>query len=896
MWFKLAQFILRNRIGILAVIFSVSAFFLYFVITNIQIDNTYGTMLPKDSEPKQDYELLKKSFGGNESLLIFAIQTEDIYQLDKFQAWYEFGEEIAAFDAVDSVFSEAHVYQLEKDTTRKRLYFDKVVKNKPTSQAEVDSLKTIIRSNPFFNGILYNDSTNCSLMMAFISEEIMVDMKKAHVLFEVEAVAKKYEDKLGYMSISGMPHIRVAVGEKLKGELWLFIALSILVTSLLLYIFFRSFKIVSICLIVVFFGVIWSLGSIGAFDFKLSILMVLIPPLIIVISIPNCIFLINKFHQEIIEHGNKAKALSRVIQKIGNATFLTNLTTALGFSTFIFTNSERLAEFGIIASLNIMVVFILSITILPIVLSYSAIPKPKHLKHLEKQWLHLAVEKLEYLSLYKRKWVYTGAGVIVVFATIGILQIEATGNITGDLPQNDQITTDLKFIEDNFGGSIPFDILIDTKKKRTFFDRMEELEEAQEYVENFRFVPEDGSSKEGYKVFSKSLSATDGVKVVNMAFSGNNPEKYEIPSMRKMLAILPYLDTTKAGSNAFLDSSETLTRISTQIKDIGSYDIQKIVDTLKPALDYIINPDYTFQDSMYHLVAKAGGDEKNTLLNTLYAESPSLRLSVMKFYAGEDENLMNDYYMDESVIKKYHNEVGFNDTLRKAIDERHWDVIITGTSVVASNGTQYLVTNLFVSLGIAIVLIGFLMSMLFRSFKMVLVSLVPNFIPLMLTAGIMGYFHIPIKPSTLLVFSIAFGISVDDTIHFLAKFRQELKAHEHDLRRCILVALRETGVSMIYTSIVLFFGFMMFAFSQFGGTKALGILVSLTLAIAMFTNLLILPTLLLWMQKSMSNKALAEPLLELYDEEEDIELQHLEIEETLQKYQEEDTKKQQNGG
>lgn len=860
MWFKLSQFILRNRVLILSIIFAITVFLGYFAVTNIKIDNTYGTMLPKDSQPKKDYELLKQSFGGSESLLIFAIQTEDLYKLEKFQAWYDFGERVNAFDAVDSVLSEAKLYQLKKNTEKQIFYFDGVVKQRPETQTEVDSLKYLIRSNPLYNGILYNAETNASLMMVFINEEIMTDMKKADVLFDVEAIALDYEKLLGPVRISGMPHIRVAVGKKLKAELGLFIGLSIGVTSLLLFFFFRSFKIVLIANTVVFIGVIWSLGSIGALDYQLSILMVLIPPLIIVISIPNCIFLINKFHQEIKNHGNKAKALSRVIQKIGNATFLTNLTTALGFSTFIFTNSERLSEFGLIASVNILFVFLLSITILPIVLSYSKIPKPRHLKHLEKQWLHYTVEKIETLTLNKRKWVFIGTIAIIIVAVIGAFQIKATGNITGDLPQNDPITNDLNFIQDNFGGSIPFDILLDTKKPNTFYNRFEEIDTAQRYLESF-------------DRFSKSLSISDAIKVASMAFSNGNPEKYEIPSSAKLNLIGEYVENSAsnaAGTNGFIDSTKTITRITAQIQDLGSYEIQELIDSLSPHFTALINPHKKVLDSLYDLAEDKKGEAQVQLYQTIYAEYPPVLSDLKKMYNAE-ELTDEDFFTNQS-------KAGFSDSLRSAIDLNEWKITFTGTSVVASNGTQYLVVNLIISLAIAIVLIGFLMSVLFRSWRMVLVSLVPNFIPLLFTAGVMGYAGIPIKPSTLLVFSIAFGISVDDTIHFLAKFRQELKLHEHDLRRCILVALRETGSSMIYTSIVLFFGFLMFAFSQFGGTKALGVLVSLTLLVAMLANLLILPSLLLWMEKKISNKALAEPLFQLYDEEEDIDLDSLEIE------------------
>jgi uncharacterized protein len=872
MWFKLSQFILRYRLAILIVILLMTVFFGYFALTNIKMDNTYGTMLPRDSKPKQDYELLKKSFGSSESLLIFAVQTENIYSLEKFQAWYDFGKEIREFNAVDSVFSEAHLYQLQKDTADKKFFFDQVIRNRPTTQAEVDSLRGIIRANPFYDGLIYNAETNTSLMMAFISEDIMSNQKTVGQIFDVEAVATKYENILGKVRISGLPHIRASVGKKLEGELGFFICLLIGVTSLILYIFFRSLKIVAICIVVVFVAVILALGTIGAFDFRLSILMVLIPPLVIVISIPNCIFLITKYHHEVKLHGNKMKALSNIIQKIGNATLMTNLTTALGFGTFIFANSERLFEFGVIASINIMMIFVLCVTILPIILSFSKIPDTEHLKNIEKRWVHFMVERLEYFSMYRRRWVYVGVSVIVIVAVIGALQIKTTGNITGDLPQKDQITTDLKFIEENFGGSIPFDLLIDTKDSNSFFNRFEEIEQVQEYLA-------------GYDVFSKSLSATDGVKVINMAFSNNDSSKYEIPSQTKLLTrILPYLENS-TGKNArrinpFLDSTGQITRITMQILDIGSYEVQAIIDSISPTVDRLINPHHTAADSMYQVIIAKSGAEKNTQLSVFYDEFPFIAQDLRGIYGNIEADLTG-----------YHDKAGFNDSLKKAIDQNHWDVMYTGTAVVASNGTQYLVSNLFSSLAIAIVLIGLIMAFLFRSWRMVLVSLIPNFIPLLVTAGVMGYTGIPIKPSTLIVFSIAFGISVDDTIHFLAKFRQELTVRKHDFRMCILVALRETGASMIYTSIVLFCGFLMFSFSQFGGTKALGVLISLTLFVAMFSNLIVLPTLLLWMDKKMTQKALKrEPLLELYNEEEDIDLDYLEIDQTAKKYEEEDIK------
>ena len=377
-----------------------------------------------------------------------------------------------------------------------------------------------------------------------------------------------------------------------------------------------------------------------------------------------------------------------------------------------------------------------------------------------------------------------------------------------------------------------------------------------------------------------------------MAYSNNNPNKYAIPSIGKMNKFKDYLKNDEAGINPFVDSTGLITRMLIQVKDVGAYEIQDIVDSISDNVLNLLNPNYGYLDSVYNEAILLKGEEKNDYLQAFYFEQYNVYSNLINLYSGQDLVLLEDFQMNEDKINDYHDQKGFNDSLLKAIQIEHWDVTYTGTSVVASNGTRYMIYNLFTSLAIAILLIGLLMAILFRSFRMVIISLIPNFIPLLFTAAIMGYAGIPIKPSTILVFSIAFGISVDDTIHFLAKFRQELKTHGHDFRRCILVALRETGVSMIYTSIVLFFGFLVFAFSEFGGTKALGVLVSLTLLVAMFSNLLILPALLFYMERKMTNKALAEPLFELFDEEEDIEFDHLEVQESLDKYKEEDLKHQ----
>ena len=710
-------------------------------------------------------------------------------------------------------------------------------------------------------------------MMIKIDETFITDQKKANVILDIEAVSDSFSKYFGQPRYAGMPHLRVVVGKQVMKEMYIFVGLLILITSILIYIFFRSLRVVLICNLVVGIAVIWAMGSIAALDFNITIIMALIPPLMVVIGIPNCIFLMTKFHQEILEHGNKVKALSRVIKKIGTATFLTNLTTALGFLTFVSTFSPKLMEFGICAALNIMLVFVLSICILPIIVSFSSPPKPRHLKHLERKLAVGLLNKLVFITVYKRKWVYISTITIIVLSFIGISRIKVTGNITGDLPKGHQVLEDFVFLQDNFGGSIPFEILIDYKEPSRLgkTSTLEKIDSIQRRYANDT-------------LFSKFISYVDFLKAANMAYHNNDSTEFKLVSSRRKLGTLKrYIDSSVVtNSNGvgvalteLIDTSNHVLRIRSQMKDLGSYEVSDIVKIMKSDIDSILNPEKEQIEAHYK---KYTDSKNNNYIDSIIFGYPSVYNALTRKLSKGDDELQFAFDSDIELIKTYYAKKGFKDDLKAAIDNEYFGLALTGTAVVASEGTQYMVLNLFTSLLFAIIAIALLMAILFRSWRMVLISLIPNFIPLLFTGGIMGWLGIPLKPSTLLVFSIAFGISVDDTIHYLAKYRQELKTKQWDLKQCVIMAIREAGLGMFYTSIVLFCGFSMFALSDFGGTKALGLLVSLTLLVAMITNLVVLPTLLLTLERKITTKSFEEPYFDAYAEESELDLENLNIE------------------
>jgi len=791
MWERIASKILRNRIALLAGV-GIVTIFMAFQARTVTMRYKFGGILPENDSTLVEYNRFTKRFSEDGNVLIVGVEGEQLHTYPTFADWYDLGENLRKIDGIDSVFSEAHLFTLIKNDSLRKFDLAKVVGRRPQSAEEVDSLKRKINSLPFYQGLLYNDSTNASIMMLFTNRDKFNSEERVAVVDEIEAITAAFAEKTGLqVHLSGLPYIRTVQTAKIKQELGMFIGLAGAVTALLMLLFFKSFRVMVVSLLVVIIGVIWSIGTIGILGYQLSALMGLIPPLIIVIGVPNCVFLVNKYHSEFRLHGNQIKSLSRVIHRIGNATFMTNATTAMGFATFIFTRSAMLQEFGVVASLNILGVFLISLIIVPCVFSFMAPPKERHITHLDRSWVERVVSILEGAVRNRSKLVYSLTFMVLALSIYGITLIHTTGNIVDDLPKGDRIIKDLNFFERNFSGVMPLEILVNTTDS-TRVTQEKTLRKIEQLQAELAKYPE----------ISRSLAITDAIKFAKQAYYNGAPSKYSLITGYEKSFIAPYIRGNESDvggvSQLFLDSAQQTTRISAQIADIGTAELDSLMQRLKPAVFDIFPSD-------------------------------------------------------------------------------QYKVTLTGTSIVFLNGTSYLVKNLFISLAIAILVIGLLMALLFNSARMVIISLIPNLVPLIFTAGLMGFFGIAIKPSTILVFSIAFGISVDDTIHFLSKYRQELKHRSWDISTCVLKALHETGVSMIYTSIILFFGFLVFTASNFGGTVALGFLVSVTLLVAMLSNLVLLPTLLMSFQRSLITKSFQEPLLEIVDEEEDIELDDLEI-------------------
>ena len=784
-WNSIARLILRNRIIILLLIVATTVFFST-QWKNMRFSYTEANLLPDDHEDNIAYNEFLDKFGEEGNVVLLGVKDSTLFQPENFQAWKELTKKLEAYPAVEYAISVSNLQQLKKFEDPSRFEMVPFISEENPTKEELQQYQDELYNQlPFYENLVYSSHSNTVQSAIYMNKEIVNSKeRKTFVLEELQPLITNFEEKTGIdVKVSGMPYIRTLNAQNIIDEIGLFILAALAVTSLIFFFFFRSIRATIISMITVCIGVMWAFGVIGLLHYEITVLTALIPPLIIVIGIPNCIFLINKYQQEIKKHGNQAKSLQRVITKVGNATLMTNITTASGFATFILTDSTLLKEFGIVASINIVAIFILSLLIIPIIYSYMNMPKRKHLKHLNKRWISGFVNWMEQMVRHHRISIYIISIMLLVASIIGIYTIKISGSLLEDMPKKAEFFQDIKFFEEEFDGVMPLEILVDTKRKNGVLKSatLKRMEELQNHLAE---IPE----------FSQPISVTRLVKYSKQAFYNGEAKYYQLPSSQEQNFIMPYAKGFSSNENllsSYVDSTGRYARITTYMKDVGTDKMEDLEEDLWPKIN-------------------------------------------------------------------------------KIFPEERYEVSMTGKALIFQKGTNYLVKNLVISLSLAILLIALLMAWMFRSFRMIIVSLVPNLLPLLVTAGMMGFLGVPIKPSTILVFSIAFGISVDDTIHFLAKYRQELKANNWKIKRSVYAALRETGVSMFYTSIVLFFGFSVFMISSFGGTVALGGLVSATLLFAMLANLLLLPSLLLSLEKNIANKkVLKEPAMKIIDSEED---------------------------
>ena len=765
MWKTLGESIIRYRYVLLTILLAITAFMTWHA-SQVKLSYDFSKAIPTGNEKLKIYQQFRQQFGEDGNMLVIGVQTDSFFRQDFFNDYRALQQSIKGVKGVEDILSIPTAINLVSNPETQQLNATPVFGTTPSTQAEIDSSAATFLNLPFYRSLLYNPQSNAYLMGVRINKDMLASPARTTVVDAIVQRSNAFGAKHGTeMYLSGLPLVRTVMATRIENEMRWFTAGSLLLSALILILFFRSVSATLLSLGVVIIGVLWSFGTIHLMGYKITLLTAIIPPLVVVIGIPNCIYFLNKYHSAWRERGNKREALVQMIAKMGVVTLFCNIAAAIGFAVFALTKSAILQEFGVVAGINIMALFFISLVLIPAVLYMLPEPKPRHLKYLDSPRLQRWLDRLELWSISHRKTIYGVTAVVLVVSIIGLFRLQSVGYVVDDLPRTDKLYTDLKFFERHFNGVMPLEIIVDTKKKYGVsrnLNNLERIDSLQQFLAQRPYI-------------GKPLSIAEGLKFAKQAFFEGDSVNYTMPSEFDLPALAGYLNMRGGGGGeqtsfsrlvaSFMDSSRQVARISVNMQDVGSERLPFILDSIQTRADELF-------------------------------------------------------------------------------DTARYKVQLTGTSVTFLEGSRYIINGLKESIFWAFLLIALCMLYLFRSLRILLCSLLPNVIPLIITAGIMGWAGVPLKPSTVLVFSVALGIAIDITIRFLVNYKQESK-NTDDVQGNVIQTIHSTGLSIIYTSIVLIAGFVIFCFSGFGGTQALGWLTSLTLVVATIANLAFLPALLI---------------------------------------------------
>jgi predicted RND superfamily exporter protein len=774
MWKRLAEFVLRFRLPFLLIFLLFTGLMGYFA-SQVKLSYDFAKAIPTDHPQYLEYQTFKQRFGDDGNLVVVGVRDSMFFTLDHFNQYRKLQEKLRVVDCVEDVLAVPTSVELLRDSSGEKLEAKKLFPENTTTQSLLDSQVNRFRQIIFYRQLLYNPNSDAYLMAVRVNKDSMNSPARVKIVAQIQDAVADYREALPEVEthVSGLPLIRTILAGRIQQEMKWFLLASLGLSVLILLLFFRSITTTMLSMTVVITGVVWSVALIHLMGFKITLLTALLPSLVVVIGIPNCIYFINKYHTgylhayDLPEPERKRKALVDMVSKMGVVTLFCNITAAIGLGVFALTKSAVLSEFGWVAGCSIMLIFIVSFVLLPAVLSYLPAPKPRELKYLDARWISRWLTSIENWVFKHPKTVFVVTVAVVLISVVGVLRLKSVAYLVDDLPKRDLIYQDMKFFETHFNGIMPLEIVIDAKKKRGLRG-----------LKPFRLIDSLSNFLAAQPEMNRPLSVSEGLKLATQAFNDQDTNAYRMPGDFEAVFLMDLLNQRgKEGSKngltkmmqSFIDSNKRYTRISVSMKDVGTEKLSGLLQRIE--------------------------QEVNRIFDTSYR------------------------------------------------------VTLTGTSVTFLEGSKFIVNGLKESIFWAFLLIAICMLYLFRSMRILLCSLIPNLIPLLVTAGIMGWTGVPLKPSTVLVFSVALGIAVDITIRFLVNYKQVLPDHDGNVAMAVRSTVQQTGLSIVYTSLVLLVGFIIFCASRFGGTFALGWLTSVTLFTATLTNLIVLPVLLNYLAK-----------------------------------------------
>ncbi len=749
---RLVAWVLDHPGPIVSIVAALTLFLGYW-FTRVSTDHTAGQFASADTKEARDFQRAGRLFGQSQTVLYIMFEGIDPLEPGFLDELAGFTQRVQQYEGVKQVLSLANMPYLARQGN------GLVPRRLLEPDVSPDELRRRVLAQPFLQGLLLSRDGKTTVMMVTFDETFNDTPARVKV---VRRIADEAEKLPGNAAFTGFPYLRTQYAERVTRESPLFTLLAMLVSMAFLFLTFRSWRAVVLPTVIVVLGIVWAFGLVSLFGHKLNIVTAVLPALIVVIGIATAIHLMTKYYDLYAAFGDRRKAVTEALQIVGMATFLTAFTTAIGFAVLVFSGSRLLIVFGAFAAVAIMLVYVLCVTLIPLMFLHSRPPSRQVTSLVTHDWFADRFGRLGSFIREHATAIVLVSAVFLVSGAIGATRIPTDIYVFSDFYEDDPLRQDLALYEQYYGGVLPLEVVVESKRPGLFRTpvNLRRLERLQAGLDTLPSV-------------GRTFSVVQLVKLANQAYLGGHPATYRLPSTYE----LPFLQSALKGLISGNSRSGMLSNLP------------KIVDS-------------TFTTTRIYMgISDIGTTRMNQLADTVRARAAAV------------------------------------------FPAEQFDVIVTGTAVMSNRSGESLVRNLIWSLAAALVMISAIMALLFRTARLTFISLVPNVLPLVLVGGAMGFGGITLKPSTALIFSLAFGIAVDNTIHFLSKYRllRNRGANKND---AIHATLKETGKAMFFASLILVAGFLVFTLSSFGGTVNMGALTSLTLGTALLSNLVLLPALL----------------------------------------------------
>ncbi|MBW7866714.1 MAG: MMPL family transporter [Brumimicrobium sp.] len=731
---------------LLSVVLLVTVFF-GLQIPKTKLDYNFESFFPKEDSSTFFFENYRQHFqSDNDFLLVCIERKKGIFDSDFLTEIQKLTQEIQLLDHVTytrAITSEKEYFISSFGQVSQRPYID--------SNLILDS--TLIYSHRELINNLVNKEGN-ALTIFVKHNDYLSKAKSDKLVEELQSLLNKYDFEK--VRVAGR-----AIGQQyylktMQHELVLFIGIGFLLVLIYLLFTFKSIWGMLLPQLVLIGSITWIYGWLAFTNQPINILLIVLPPILLVVSMSDAIHLISKYLDLKRSGKEKLSAIQTTIREIGKATFLTSLTTAIGFLSLVFIDVKPIRDFGLYSGIAVMIAFLITYLVLPSLLTLTKTPS-RLIESSSESW-YMRLHFLFYATLKKRKLILISGSIMLLISIVGVFFVKNDSFIMDNISPKSELKKDFLYFDQHFGGIRPFELAIQVKPNQNIWEKetLEQLEKLEDYL-HFQYGV----------VVNSSLIQT--ISILNRGSHGGEKEFYTLPSQQKEINNFKQLIKIKDQGKfvrSFLDTTETLTRISGRIPDWGSHLVQS----------------------------------KN-----------------------------NELHM-------FIQEAGINNYLT---------VTPTGSAELLDVSTSFMSRKLLESLLFALVIVSVCMGLLFKSFKMLFISLIPNIIPLLITLGFMGIMGIPLNITTALVFTISFGIAVDNTIHFLNYYKLELakgRTPGYALRN----AYFKVGKAILLASFLLICGFSIVSFSAFTAISYLGILATLTLFIALLADLILLPLLLIF--------------------------------------------------